>query len=156
VAVADAGGTARPPARLRRRLIGLGIAAYLAWQIAVPLRYYLAENRRDERFAWRIFSALAIPPYRCDARVREFAGDDQVGREVNLTRTLHDAWIPMLRRGQGEVVERVLRTRCESGSMVAAVDFWRTCRREDRAPAPFRHVRLDCRSGTTLAQEEMR
>ena len=54
--------TVSPPARWLRRLLSLGIATYLTWQIVLPLRYYLRENRRDERFAWRIFSALAIAP----------------------------------------------------------------------------------------------
>ena len=148
--------TASPPARRLRRLISLGIAAYLTWQVVLPLRYYLRENRRDERFAWRIFSALAIAPYRCDVRVQEFAPGEQLGREVDLARTLHDAWIAGLRLGQDAVVRQFLHTRCGSSSLVEAVEFSRLCRREDRAPAPHMRVRLDCRSGAISAQEEMR
>ena len=147
---------ASPPPGLLRRLISLGVAAYLIWQIAVPLRYYLRENRQDERFAWRIFSALAIPPYRCEVRVQEFAHGEQLGREVNLARTLHDAWTAALRQGQDAVVRQFLHTRCGSSSLVEAVEFSRLCRREDRAPAPHMRVRLDCRSGAINAQEEMR
>ena len=143
-----------PPWRLRR-LISLGIVAYLVCQIAVPLRYYLRENRRDERFAWRIFSALAIAPYRCDVRVQQFSPGEQVGREVKLERTLHDAWIALLKLGQDVVVERVLRLQCRSDPLVDAVEFARTCRREDRAPAPYLRVRLDCRSGDGSTQEAM-
>jgi len=148
--------TASPPARRLRRLISLGIAAYLTWQVVLPLRYYLRENRQDERFAWRIFSALAIPPYRCEVRVQEFAHGEQLGREVNLARTLHDAWTAALRQGQDAVVRQFLHTRCGSSSLVEAVEFSRLCRREDRAPAPHMRVRLDCRSGAINAQEEMR
>jgi len=146
---------ASPPPGLLRRLISLGVAAYLIWQIAVPLRYYLRENRRDERFAWRIFSALVIAPYRCDVRVAEVSHGEQLGREVNLERTLHDAWIGLLKVGQDAVVKRFLRLRCRSDPLVDAVEFSRTCRREDRAPAPHRRVRLECRSGDITTHEEM-
>lgn len=121
----------------------------------VPLRYYLRENRRDERFAWRIFSALAIAPYRCDVRVQDFSHGEQLGREVNLGRALHDAWIAKLRQGQDAVMVRFLRARCRSDPRVDAVEFSRTCRREDRTPAPRMRVRLDCRSGDIGTQEEM-
>jgi hypothetical protein len=139
-----------------RRLISLAIAAYLAWQVVLPLRYYLAESRRDERFAWRIFSALAIAPYRCDVRVQEFAAGERTGRAVDLSRTLHDAWTAALRQGQDAVVDRFLHARCRSSSLVEAVEFSRLCRREDGAPAPYMHVRLDCLSGAISAQEEVR
>jgi hypothetical protein len=145
-----------PPARRLRRLVGLAIAAHLTFQVVLPLRYYLRENRRDERFAWRIFSALAIPPYHCDVRVQEFTDDERIGREVDLSRTLHDAWIASLRQGQDAVVERFLHARCGSSSLVAAVEFSRLCRREDHARAPYMRVRRDCRSGAVSAQEELR
>jgi hypothetical protein len=139
-----------------RRLIGLAIAAHLAWQVALPLRYYLAENRRDERFAWRIFSALAIAPYRCDVRVQEFAAGERTGRDVELARTLHDAWTAALRQGQDAVVDRFLHVRCGSSSLVEAVEFTRLCRGEGGAPAPTMRVRLDCLSGAIRTQEEQR
>ena len=148
--------TASPPARRLRRLISLGIAAYLTWQVVLPLRYYLRENRQDERFAWRIFSALAIPPYRCEVRVQEFAHGEQLGREVNLARTLHDAWTAALRQGQDAVVEQFLHARCQASPLVGAVEFSRLCRREDGGVAPHMRLRLDCRSGAISAQEEMR
>jgi hypothetical protein len=145
------------PAPEARRLIGLGIAVFLTWQVLLPLGYYRAENRRDERFAWRIFSALAIAPWRCDVRVQEFAdgasGDASGGRDVDLSRTLHDAWTMALRQGQDAVVERVLRARCASSASVAAVELSRVCSAPDARPAPQMRVRLDCRSGTIVTRE---
>src|SRR6185503_682992 len=114
--------TAAPPAR---RLITLFIAVYLTWQAVLPLRYYLREDKRDERFAWRIFSALIIAPYRCDVRVQEFPVGQQIGREVDLSRTLHDAWTAALRLGHDVVVDRFLHARCRSSSLVEAVEFSR-------------------------------
>ena len=147
---------AAPPDRRLRRLISLTIAAYLAWQVVLPLRYYLGENRRDERFAWRIFSALAIAPYHCDVHVQEFAAGDERGREVDLSRTLHDAWTAALRQGQDAAVDRFLDARCRSSSRVEAVELSRLCRREDGAPAPTMRVRLDCLTGAVSAQEDLR
>jgi hypothetical protein len=146
---------AAPPDRRARRLIGLAIAAHLAWQVALPLRYYLAGTRQDERFAWRIFSASAIAPYHCDVRVEEFAAGDRTGHPVDLSRTLHDAWTAALRQGQDAVVDRVLDARCRAGSAVEAVEFSRLCRRDDGGPAPSMRVRLDCPSGAISAQEEL-
>jgi hypothetical protein len=147
--------TAVPPTRRLRPLISLFIAAHLAWQVVVPLGYYLRQNERDERFAWRIFSALAIAPYRCDVRVQEFAAGERTGREVDLSRTLHDAWAAALRLGHDAVVDRFLQARCRSSSVIEAVEFSRVCRRPDRAPAPYMRVRLDCLSGAVSAQEEL-
>jgi hypothetical protein len=135
-----------------RRLIGLGIAMFLTWQVLVPLGYYRAENRRDERFAWRIFSALAIAPWRCGVRVQDFTDGAAPGRDVDLSYTLHDAWIVALRQGQDAVVESVLRARCASNATVAAVELTRTCRAPDARPAPQMHVRLDCRSGVVTQE----
>ena len=122
----------------------------------MPLRHYLRENRRDERFAWRIFSVLAIAPYRCDVRVREFPHGGKPGRELNLEHTLHDAWIRLLKMGQDAVVQRFLRARCRSDLLLEAVESSRTCRRDDGAAAPHERVRLDCRTGELSSQEEMR
>jgi hypothetical protein len=145
------------PAPDARRLISLGIAAFLTWQVLLPLGYYRAENRRDERFAWRIFSALAIAPWRCDVRVQEFAdgasGGAPRGRDVDLSRTLHDAWTMALRQGQDAVAERLLRTRCASSASVVAVELSRVCHAPAADPAPQMLVRLDCRSGTIVTQE---
>jgi hypothetical protein len=141
------------PAPEARRLIGLGIAVFLTWQVLLPLGYYRAENRRDERFAWRIFSALAIAPWHCDVRMQELTDGAAAGRDVDLSRTLHDAWIMALRQGQDAVAEGVLRARCASDASVAAVELSRTCRAADAHPAPQMRVRLDCRSGAIVTQE---
>jgi hypothetical protein len=141
------------PAPEARRMISLGIAVFLTWQVLLPLGYYRTHDRRDERFAWRIFSALAIAPWRCDVRVQEFTEGASAGRDVDLSRTLHDAWTMALRQGQDAVAERVLRTRCASSASVTAVELLRVCRAPDTRPAPQMHVRLDCRSGTIVTQE---
>ena len=148
-------GVASPPPERLRWLISLGIAAYLAWQVVLPLRYYVGANRRDERFAWRIFSAVAHAPYRCDVRVEDVLHEAPAGREVDLQRTLHDAWIGLLKLGQDAVVERFLRTRCRSDRRVDAVEFSRVCHRDDRAPAPRVRVRLDCHSGDLGTEETL-
>ena len=126
------------------------------WQVAVPLRYYLRENRRDERFAWRIFSALVLPPYRCAVHVVEGAGGERgERRDVDLQRTVHDGWITLLQLGQDAVADRFLRLRCASDTRVDTVDFSRACRRPDGTPAPHLETHLDCRSGRKTTRETM-
>jgi hypothetical protein len=85
-------------------------------------------------------------------RVQEFADGASAGRDVDLSRTLHDAWTMALRQGQDAVAERVLRTRCASS---ASVDRGALARlpRADARPAPQMLVRLDCRSGTIVTRE---
>src|SRR5690242_15394556 len=36
------------------------IALFLAYQLAMPLRYYLGGRGYDERFSWRMFSTLRM------------------------------------------------------------------------------------------------
>ena len=120
----------------------------------MPLAYYVHGNGRDERFAWRIFSVLAIAPYRCDVHVQELAHGEPLGPEVDLGRSLHDAWIMALRQGQDAIVVRFLRTRCQSDTRVETVEYSRLCQRPDGGSAPHMRTRYDCRSREISMQED--
>ena len=50
------GAVNRTASRGRRWLPWLVGLPLLGFQLMMPLRYYLAEGSRDERFAWRMFS----------------------------------------------------------------------------------------------------
>jgi hypothetical protein len=117
------------------------IAAFLLFQVAMPLRYYLGGRGYDERFSWRMFSSVRMQ--RCDVRVRELAQDGGES-QVDLDRALQIAWIGMLERYRPQVVEQLLRTRCTSS--VREVVFERACRDTDGSQLPRLQVTLDCRS----------
>jgi hypothetical protein len=84
---------------------GRFIAAFLAIQIALPVHYYAARrDRYDERFAWRMFSP--IRGMQCDPR---FTVD---GKQVDLYREFHEAWIEMARRARRVVIETMAARLC--------------------------------------------
>jgi hypothetical protein len=152
----DATGTrdstlgAAPSARARR-LINVFIICWLAWQLMVPLSYYLGGDVDDERFAWRMFSGVWLLQKSCSASVTErrsgAAGGPPLLRKVNLERSLHSTWIGQLRRNQRLVVEKFLQTRCDADPSVTGVEYSRTCATaSDRLP-PVTH-RFDCDART--------
>jgi len=96
----------------KRRRAQIGIAAFLAFQLLMPLTYYFRDNPYDERFAWRMFSAVRM--YQCNVQMREGSSDSMV--PVRLGRIVHQAWINHLRRNRDSVALRLLEQRCEIAS----------------------------------------
>jgi hypothetical protein len=77
---------------------GRFIAAFVLLQLLLPLSYYLARrDPHDERFAWRMFSAMRMT--RCTLRV---ALD---GKPLDLTTRFHTAWLETAGRGRFSVIE---------------------------------------------------
>jgi hypothetical protein len=147
-AVADSAAVPAPSApaaaapRASRAASNALIAAFLLFQIAMPLRYYLGGRGYDERFSWRMFSSVRMQ--RCDVRVREHVQDGGE-RQVDLDRALQVAWIGMLERYRPQVVDELLRTRC-AASGVREVVYERVCRDTDDTQLPRLQVTLDCGS----------
>jgi len=98
----------------RRRATNAIIVAFLAFQVVVPMRYYLGERGYDERFAWRMFSSTDVRA--CTASVEETVtvGGRDVQRPVPLQPVLHAAWIQSLQLPRPDVVEAFLRWRGEA------------------------------------------
>jgi hypothetical protein len=105
-----------PPEGREKTLAILVFVLAVLVQAVVPMSYYLGEDRFDERFAWRMFSAVRV--YDCNFA----AYDTRAGREepVPLMSTIHVAWITTLRRGREAVMERYLGWRCEQEGVSAA------------------------------------
>lgn len=104
-----------PPEHVRTRILwALGLA--LAVQLVIPLTYYLRDDRYDERFAWRMFSAVRVE--RCQTAASEMRGG--VARDIPLSR-IHSAWVEHLRRNRLVVIERFLEQRCALGAERVAV-----------------------------------
>src|SRR5438477_6595214 len=120
-------GSIKPPAfvlhqRAIMRAASNGfIAAFLLYQIAMPLRYYARGGGYDERFSWRMFSTVRMQ--KCTVRVRETAKPDDGGeareRSVNLNHELQIAWIGMLERDRPQVVRKFLARRCQQPDVSA-------------------------------------
>lgn len=101
---------ALPAGTARTRSLAL-LALFALVQIAIPLRYYLGGDLYDERFAWRMFSAVRVQE--CDVAVSETRG----GREVALRPMtfLPAPWVGLLERSRPAVVRGFLDWRCTSG-----------------------------------------
>jgi hypothetical protein len=132
------------PAHPSRRRTDAFIAAYLVAQLALPLGYYLGlRPPADERFAWRMFSAVRLD--RCDATLTETVrdGSSRSSRPFPLERALQLGWRVQLGRGQPRVVDAALARACEDEGAVAAT-LVRRCRAADGAEAPPEEVTRAC------------
>ena len=131
----------------RRRLTNLFIAGFLALQIAVPASYYLRDRSDDERFSWRMFSTLRLRD--CQVKVSEVPSGTSAPRAVAIEQDVHVAWLRLMERMRGAVVDKYLRRRCEREA-IQRVELVRSCRDTDgRALEP--NVRgLDCTTGAAL------
>jgi hypothetical protein len=142
------------PDRRRRRLTNVFIAAFLAFQVAVPLRYYLGDRDYDERFSWRMFSTLRLRD--CDVRVSETVLDGNVSREqpVAIERDVQVAWVRLLERMRRTVVDKYLRRRCER-EHVERVEYVLTCKDTDGQDLPALGRVLRCAEAQPQQTEEV-
>lgn len=121
------------------RWIVLGALLALLTQLAIPLRYYLGHDEYDERFSWRMFSAVRAQE--CGVLAAETVHGST--RLVNLQHTIHEAWITTLERNREAVAERYLRWRCTHEGVSAATLETR-CLSVDGRPLPPRTRTIDC------------
>jgi hypothetical protein len=123
------------------------IALFLLYQIAMPLRYYARGGGDDERFSWRMFSSVRLR--KCQAHVHEVVAGKS--RAVELGKAVQIAWIGMLERGRPQVVDKLLRRRCEQPG-VSETRYERSCTNTDGSAAPPLARRMDC-ARATIASE---
>ena len=138
--------------RNSRALASALIAAFLLFQIAMPLRYYLGGRGYDERFSWRMFSSMRMQ--HCNVQVRRDHRPKATTQQVDLERELQVAWIGMLERYRRPVVEKLLRgaasnrARAQRALRALVQGHRRQRAAEDRTP------RLDCARDVLAAAEE--
>ena len=139
-----------PPGRVRA-IISVFIVVYFVWQLALPITYYLGDDVNDERFSWRMFSAIWHFHHTCTVSVMEIEsvlvpgpGNTPLVRQLDLDRTVHQAWITLLNRNQPLVVEKFLQTRCQSDQRVAEVQYSRRCPEAGESRIPSVARRLTC------------
>ena len=129
------------PEGRQRRLANLFILAFLAYQVGMPLRYYLGERGYDERFSWRMFSTLRLQ--QCEMQVSEAAAGSSQLEEVPVRSDVQVAWVSLLERVRKPVVEKYLQRRCER-QRVARVVYTRSCTNTDGSALPPQTLRMDC------------
>jgi len=139
-----------PPPGRARVIATVFIVAYLSYQVATPLAYYFSDDKFDERFAWRMFSATWAFKKSCVVAVSEDArsssGSTTTIRNIDLNRIINPFWINLLTYNRAAVVDELLRTRCRVDPSVTEVHFYHRCGPEERSSIPL-HRRLTCTTG---------
>ena len=115
--------------------------------MAIPASYYFRSDRDDERFAWRMFSAVRVRS--CDVSLHEQRQGES--HEADLEKLLHASWRAALARGRRRVMERLLEKRCREGAL-DSVSLVRSCREVDRERIPEQRLTLACQSGQYRAE----
>jgi hypothetical protein len=134
-----------PEGAWRKRLPILG-ALWAALMLAIPLRYYLGDDAYDERFAWRMFSAVRVQS--CQAELEETRAANE--RVIPLMEVLPAPWAALLERNRIAVAISVLRWRCEQDG-VTNVRIRSTCRDASGQPLAATERRIDCDSSEITA-----
>ena len=104
------------PMGRRRVLFRRVLFGFLAFQLIVPLTYYVRADPYDERFAWRMFSAVRL--HSCRPTASEVVGGDE--RAVDMPKVIHQAWINTMARNREDVILAFLAKRCEEADVEAA------------------------------------
>ena len=125
----------------QRRLANLFILAFLAYQVGMPLRYYLGDRGYDERFSWRMFSTLRMQE--CEMQVTEATASNPAFQDVHVRGDIQVAWVSLLERVRKPVVEKYLQRRCERQG-VAKVAYTRLCKDTDGSTLPAQKLSMDC------------
>lgn len=138
-----------------QRLLAVRIIAgvWVAFLVLVPLRYYVfpGHDPYDERFAWRMFSAVRVQ--QCETQVEETRFGEET-RAVNLATSLPAPWISLLQRNRPAVVESFLNFRCESNVSPTRVSVRSACTDvsgNELAPVTRR---IDCETRTIETTED--
>ncbi|MGE0792455.1 MAG: hypothetical protein AB7S26_42665 [Sandaracinaceae bacterium] len=136
--------SSRPP----HRAATIALFGILAIEALVPLRYYTSDDAFDERFSWRMFSAVRV--YRC--RLEAF--DERAGARtpVNLMTEVQVGWINTLERNREAVQDRYLTWRCEDDENDGARLVNHCLSPEGRAVDVERSI--DCASGEITSSED--
>jgi len=86
----------------------IAIHLLLAALILLPVHYYACNaDKRDERFAWRMFSPTRVE--KCSAQF--YVGDEP--RPIRTSKHFHNAWVGVAQRGRRQVIEGMAQALCE-------------------------------------------
>jgi hypothetical protein len=141
-----------PADRTWLRVAQIGAGLWLAYHLLVPLRYYALPDHDlyDERFAWRMFSAVRVQ--RCEVGVTETVLG--AARRVNLTTILPMPWIALVERNRPAVQEGMLEYLCQRPTSPTAVEVVSACTEASGERAPTLHRTIDCESGAITEERD--
>ena len=118
------------------------LLGFLLFQLIIPLTYYLRDDPYDERFAWRMFSAVRL--HSCRTTSTETIGENNVS--IPLHQVIHRAWSNHLSRNRASVVHAFLRWRCAEEE-VNSVQLRNECTTPSGQALQPQIYELDCRTG---------
>lgn len=99
------------------------LALFLLFQAFAPLHYYLGEHPWDERFAWRMYSAVRVA--RCQLQSFETHGGER--EQTRISEHIHVAYASNIQRNRPRVAEAYLRWRCEQDDDLQQAEIYNTC-----------------------------
>lgn len=126
-----------------RKLANAFILGVLAYQIGMPLSYYLSDRVYDERFSWRMFSTVRLQE--CQVSITETVMRDgnPVDEAAPVAKDLQVAWVNILKRLRPSVIGKYLQRRCDkSGARDVRVSA--RCTDTDGAALPERRFAMAC------------
>jgi hypothetical protein len=126
-----------------RRWSNVFIVLVLAYQVGMPLTYYVSDRVYDERFSWRMFSTVRLQA--CDVVISESlpGAEGPVDTAVVVERDLQVAWVNILQRLRPSVIAKYLARRCE-GADAQQVTLVGRCHDTDGTSLPVRRFVLPC------------
>lgn len=125
----------------RARTLALVLmAGWLLLHVSVPASYYLSDDVYDERFAWRMFSAVRVQ--QCSLGATETV--DGRARPIALQSVLPAPWVALLQRNRPAVIHRFLDWRCLSDTRPSDVSLTHTCQSVTGEMLPAVHHSLEC------------
>ena len=138
------------PPEARRAWIRAFFVGFLGLQLLIPATYYASPDPFDERFSWRMFSAVRVMRCRPDASETTVDG---ARRPVALQRVVHQAWITNLSRNRADVIRSFLERRCDEEG-VASVTLVNQCIDASGARMDPLVWQRDCEAGDTTEPDD--
>ena len=137
-----------PPGRVRL-FVSFFIVVYLLWQLALPFSYYVGDDKLDERFAWRMFSAFGHARKACQIDVRPFptSPEQRHPADQKIFLATLDNWGSLLRRNPKPVADKLLRTQCEKSPWMNEILLVRKCPQDWGPKRLSGYLRLNCKTG---------
>lgn len=132
----------KPPTGKTKARVLRFLGLLIAFQLIVPLTYYVRDDRYDERFAWRMFSAVRLHTCRTSATEETGSG----ARPIRLGQVVHRAWANHMSRNRRDVVHAFLRRRCDEES-VERVTVRNDCVATDGTPLEPQVYERECATG---------